>query len=107
MEGTVCSVAYSFLKRIRLLARDPDPPPGRYDAWCDDFLEVGVPGSRARTKGPSGWELGIRILPFRVSILIPHFRDNLLPTNLQALFNISIYAGLNAVKTPRRCTPSG
>ena len=44
---------------------------------------------------------------FILDYFIPHFRDNLFPTNLQALFFISIYAGLNAVKTPRRCTPSG
>jgi len=34
------SVACSFLKRLGRLAHDPDPPPGRYDAWLEDFLEV-------------------------------------------------------------------
>jgi DNA-binding transcriptional LysR family regulator len=40
-------------------------------------------------------------------ILNPHFRDELCPANLRALFFISIHAGLNAVQTPRRYTPSG
>jgi site-specific recombinase XerD len=32
------SVACSFLKRLGRLAHDPVPPPGRYDAWLEDFL---------------------------------------------------------------------
>lgn len=39
--------------------------------------------------------------------LIPHFRDELFSTNLRLLSFISIYACLNAVKTPRRYTPRG
>ncbi len=42
----------------------------------------------------------------RLSDLVPDFRDELFPTNLRSLFFLSIHAGLNAVKTPRRCTPS-
>ncbi len=33
------SVACSFLKRLGRLAHDPAPPPGRYDAWLEDFLQ--------------------------------------------------------------------
>jgi hypothetical protein len=35
-----CSIAYSFLERIGRLAHDPAQPPGRYDAWLEDFLKV-------------------------------------------------------------------
>jgi len=35
-----CSVACSFLDRLDRLAHDPDPPPRRYDAWVEDFIEV-------------------------------------------------------------------
>lgn len=38
------SVACSFLKRLGRLAHDPDPPPGRYDAWLEDFLEAEYQG---------------------------------------------------------------
>jgi len=38
---------------------------------------------------------------------IQHFRDELFPANLQALFFISIYAVLKVMMTSRRCTPSG
>ncbi|MGA3293392.1 MAG: hypothetical protein ABSE45_05325 [Candidatus Acidiferrales bacterium] len=37
-----------------------------------------------------------------MSVSKPYFRDELCSTNLWALFFISIYAGSNAVKTPRR-----
>ena len=33
------SVAGSFLDRLGRLAHDPGPPPGRYDAWLEDFIE--------------------------------------------------------------------
>jgi D-arabinose 1-dehydrogenase-like Zn-dependent alcohol dehydrogenase len=42
-----------------------------------------------------------------VTTFNPHFRNKLVPANLRVLSFISVYAGLNAVKTPRRCTPSG
>ena len=38
------SVACSFLERLGRLAHDSDPPPGRYDAWLEDFLEVECQG---------------------------------------------------------------
>ena len=34
------SVACSFLEHLGRLAHDPAPPPGRYDGWLEDFLEV-------------------------------------------------------------------
>ncbi len=34
------SVACSFLKRLGCLAHDTGPPPGRYDAWLEDFLQA-------------------------------------------------------------------
>jgi hypothetical protein len=51
-------------------------------------------------------DLETRILEWLIT-LNPHFRDDLFPTNLLALFFISIYAGVNAVKTTRGCTPNG
>jgi hypothetical protein len=42
-----------------------------------------------------------------MNISNPHFRDEVVPANLRVLSFISIYAGLNAVKTPRRYTPVG
>ena len=49
-----------------------------------------------------------RIIPYRVPLALnPHFRNELFSTNLRVLSFISIYAGLNAVKTPRRYTPLG
>ena len=35
-----CSVACSFLEHLGRLAHDPALPPGRYDAWLEDFLKV-------------------------------------------------------------------
>jgi pimeloyl-ACP methyl ester carboxylesterase len=34
------SVAHSFLERLGRLEHDPAPPPGRYDAWLEDFLQA-------------------------------------------------------------------
>jgi hypothetical protein len=34
------SVACSFLERLGRLAHHPGPPPGRYDALLEDFLEI-------------------------------------------------------------------
>jgi hypothetical protein len=34
------SVARSFLERFGRLQHDPAPPPGRYDAWLEDFLQA-------------------------------------------------------------------
>jgi hypothetical protein len=39
--------------------------------------------------------------------LNPHFRNEVVPASLRVLSFISIYAGLNAVKRPRRYTPRG
>ncbi len=38
------SVACSFLDRLGRFAHDPDPPPGRYDALVEGFLEVECQG---------------------------------------------------------------
>jgi integrase/recombinase XerD len=34
------SVAHSFLERLGRLEHDPAPPPGRYNAWLEDFLQA-------------------------------------------------------------------
>jgi hypothetical protein len=39
-----CSVACNFLDRLGRLAHDPDPPPGPYEAWVEDFIEVECQG---------------------------------------------------------------
>lgn len=38
------SVAGGFLERLGRLAHDPDPPPGPYDPWVEDFLETECQG---------------------------------------------------------------
>ena len=34
------AVARNFLQQLGRLAHDPEPPPGRHDAWLEDFLQA-------------------------------------------------------------------
>src|SRR5215467_4810169 len=53
------SVARSFLERLGRLAHDPAPPPGRYDARLEDFLqaECQEPGLAPATRKKRQWHI--------------------------------------------------